>query len=53
MAQATPEIRAKIRHFAHASLGASLGAGLGAGPGAGASAMAALALWQAVPGDRA
>jgi len=49
MAQATPEIRAKIRHFAHASLGASLGAG----PGAGASAMAAMALWQAVPGDRA
>ncbi|MCH8167796.1 MAG: hypothetical protein IIC03_07690 [Proteobacteria bacterium] len=49
MARATPEIRAKIRHFAHASLGASLGAG----PGAGASAMAALALWQAVPGDRA
>jgi hypothetical protein len=47
MAQATPEIRAKIRHFAHASLGA----GLGAGPGAGASAMAALALWQAVLGD--
>jgi len=45
MAQATPEIRAKIRHFAHASLGA--------GPGAGASAMAALALWRAVPGDRA
>ena len=41
MAQATDKIRAKIRLFAQAGLGA------------GAPAVAALPLWQAVPRDRA